>query len=397
MSGIPTVVQMVRCCAICILLGSGACGGSSSPSEPPSNPAPPPSPNPPAALSYDGPASFTVGVPVDPMLPKVTGAVTEYSVEPALPDGITLDPASGEIAGTPTSGKPETLFTITASNADGSADFELLITILLARSFEDRDDLHAGMYQVHAIYAVPADGVDRALDLNGTIEHSLRSSNAFFLNGTGSQVVRYDETLENLIDVSYLGLPNDDAYYAGMGVFARDALEQDVAGAGFDEPKKLYLVYYDGTNADTCGGAPPIGSGDKVAAQYLRAAPAGWIPCDSSPFAGTGTDIAGYWEWGAAHEVVHALGFVDACSPNHFDAHTGDNPADLMYAGDMPWVPTTVDPGQDDYYGANVPGTCSQNLFYSAFLFPQHGNEVPPSVDPPADSGAAATVEIQPD
>lgn len=92
--------------------------------------------------------------------------------------------------------------------------------------------------------------------------------------------------------------------------------------------------------------------------------------------------VAGYWEWAAAHEIVHALGYVDACAPNYEatrPANVGDDPSDLMYAGSAPWNPTTVDPGQDDYYGANLPVECPRNLFFSAFLEPRDGTELPPN------------------
>lgn len=366
----------------CALVAVGACGGGgSSSSPPPATPppeAPPPTVEPPAGLSYSNPNSFEVGEPIDPLTPTVTGTVSSYSVDPPLPGGLVLDTSSGEISGTPSAGISEATFTISASNGDGRADFDLLITVVLERSMGDRDDLFVDAYQVHAIYAVPADGQDRRLDVDGTIEHSLRSSNAFLLSASGSQSIRYDESIENLVDVSFSSLPEDDAHYANMGVFARDALEVDVAAAGFDDPRKMYLVYYDGTNPDACGGAPPLGIGAHIAALYLRGTPPGAPPCESNPFATTNSSPAGYWEWSAAHELIHGFGYIHSCSPHHFHAHTNDNPQDLMYAGDEPWTPTGVDPGQDDYYGANVPAVCPRNLFNSAFLFPQQGDEVPP-------------------
>ena len=58
-----------------------------------------------------------VGLPFGPSPPTVSGTVTGYSVSPALPAGLTLDPTSGVISGTPLAGSPATTYVITASNA----------------------------------------------------------------------------------------------------------------------------------------------------------------------------------------------------------------------------------------------------------------------------------------
>jgi hypothetical protein len=68
-----------------------------------------------------------------PLAPTVAGgAPTQYSVAPALPGGIALDPATGAIAGTPNAVSPATTHTITAANSDGSATFGLLLEVVAA-------------------------------------------------------------------------------------------------------------------------------------------------------------------------------------------------------------------------------------------------------------------------
>jgi hypothetical protein len=51
------------------------------------------------------------------------------------------------------------------------------------------------------------------------------------------------------------------------------------------------------------------------------------------------------------HELMHTIGFVASAAP-HFTAggHVNDGPTDLMYAGSLPWTPSILDVGQDDYY-----------------------------------------------
>ncbi|MGA1534745.1 MAG: Calx-beta domain-containing protein [Planctomycetota bacterium] len=89
------------------LSGCGSSGGGSSP------------PAAPADLSYPSPTTAHLGVPLEPLQPTVAGAVTEWSVDPGLPDGLLLDPESGWIEGTPTALRPLAPYTIAARNAAG--------------------------------------------------------------------------------------------------------------------------------------------------------------------------------------------------------------------------------------------------------------------------------------
>jgi len=87
--------------------------------------------NPPAGLSYStNPATYTVGVAITPNLPASTGGpVSNYSVDPLLPPGLRLDPASGVISGTPEHVWELTSYTVTATNGAGSTTVLLSITV----------------------------------------------------------------------------------------------------------------------------------------------------------------------------------------------------------------------------------------------------------------------------
>ena len=88
--------------------------------------------NPPApsALRYTSPNTFTNGATITPLTPTVVGTVENYSVSPALPPGLELNAASGQISGTLTNTAAQATYTITAQNAGGSTTFGLVITVI---------------------------------------------------------------------------------------------------------------------------------------------------------------------------------------------------------------------------------------------------------------------------
>ena len=87
---------------------------------------------PPKSLSYTSPTPYTVGVAIAALSPSVQGIVTSYSVQPALPAGLSLDASSGVVSGVPTTVTPAGTYTITASNASGTSSFALAIQVLPA-------------------------------------------------------------------------------------------------------------------------------------------------------------------------------------------------------------------------------------------------------------------------
>ncbi|MGH7163205.1 MAG: CHRD domain-containing protein [Planctomycetota bacterium] len=88
---------------------------------------------PPGSLSYTSPVTYVTGTAITPNVPTSTGgAITSYSVSPALPPGITLDTVTGIISGTPTQARAAADYTVTASNAAGSTTATVNITVNVA-------------------------------------------------------------------------------------------------------------------------------------------------------------------------------------------------------------------------------------------------------------------------
>jgi hypothetical protein len=72
---------------------------------------------------------FVVGETITPLNPIVSGTVSNYSVAPALPNGLTLTTSDGVISGKPTEVAAATTYTVTASNSSGSTTTTISIQV----------------------------------------------------------------------------------------------------------------------------------------------------------------------------------------------------------------------------------------------------------------------------
>ena len=264
------------------------------------------------------------------------------------------------------------------------------------RSGVDRPDGVTGD-QVHVMYVIPSDGTDRHLDTNGAITNSVAAWNGWLTAQTGGSHLRID-TSAGVPDITFVKLDKTDAEIAASGD-DRTAIEADLHTLGFNQPGKIYAVYYDGTGNFCGGGAFPPGLVGNVAAVYLQGSDPRVTPpalCASNPVGADATN-PGYFDYGMVHEVTHTLGFVAACAPHiSVEAHVGDSPHDLMYspkdASGAPWTfPLVLDFGHDDYYHHNIPGCL--DLARSAFLDPLPAG----AQAPPGWAAGAAALSVAPD
>lgn len=84
----------------------------------------------PTNLAYSN-ATYVVGTAITPNTPTHTGgAVISYGVSPALPAGLSMSLTTGVISGTPTAATPSTTYTVTATNASGSATANVVLTVI---------------------------------------------------------------------------------------------------------------------------------------------------------------------------------------------------------------------------------------------------------------------------
>lgn len=219
------------------------------------------------------------------------------------------------------------------------------------RAGQDRPDDTVGL-QMHVIYVMSRGGPDRGLDLNGVMENSVRRFQVWFAGQTG-RTVRQD-TFEGRLDVSAYRMSLTDAEIAASGASVVFTLFRELEAAGFDEPNKKYLVYYDGTSNFACGGAVVNGGG---AALYLDGLPE-TVRCADQPLMTAPDASPGFWDFAGLHDFIHSLGHVNPSAPTHDAAnpfHTRDCSCDLMDGGNLgPWRPTLVDFGNDDYYAPSL-------------------------------------------
>ena len=86
--------------------------------------------SPPAGLVYTTPVTYTTGVEIADNVPdSIGGSISSYVVIPALPAGLTLDPVTGAIQGTPSAVAAAANYTVVATNAVGSTQAIVNVTV----------------------------------------------------------------------------------------------------------------------------------------------------------------------------------------------------------------------------------------------------------------------------
>jgi len=206
----------------------------------------------------------------------------------------------------------------------------------------DRPDATTGR-QVHAVWAVPADGADTFATGAPKLADDLASITSWWTGQDPTRVPRIDDavfTMGTCADISFVRLPSPGSAYVGANV-AYAQIAATLAGAGLGSAYKKYVVYYDGPSVQTnvCGtGAGEFDTGPSYAVVWLADCPG--IPTDSV----------------AAHELLHALGALPAGAPHACPGDAGhpcDSTQDVLYpyTSGTPLSQELLDAGHDDYYG----------------------------------------------
>jgi hypothetical protein len=250
------------------------------------------------------------------------------------------------------------------------------------RQTADRPDDHDG-YQVHVLYVLPSDGNDEQLDTNGWIATAVASAQRWLEKETGGRRLSLD-TFRGELDITFVRLGRTDAVIAAYDSrtatsrepLVRVTLEVELRSLGFEQPKKVYAVYYGGgSESGECfgGSYPPSRVGNIAIANVklgTRCEEARRLIYPDGTYAIAVTNF---------HEIFHTLGAVARCAPHHSTESTGhvaDDPQDVMSARFPRTLPLRFDAGRDDYFGHG--DTRCLDLARSAFLLP-----APPAAEAP--------------
>jgi hypothetical protein len=249
-----------------------------------------------------------------------------------------------------------------------------------AYSTVDRPD-DVGGYEIHFIYALPSDGKDDFLDVDGKIELSAEAMNNWLQSKTDHHL-RYD-TYQGALDVSFMRLEYTADQISSIGADIVNLMDYEIKTRGFNTTRKLYVVHYDGffvSDVGFCGIAqyPPEGAGITAVLLLRGYNPKYELPCPRQ-FTKS-ADYTGYFEVAILHELLHLMGMVPNCAPHNKDGHVSDSSQDLMYFqydGTYSPLYTYLDYHNDDYYDAGIPDC--PDLARSVFLEPQpQAPELPP-------------------
>jgi hypothetical protein len=229
----------------------------------------------------------------------------------------------------------------------------------LERSTVDRPDEVAGR-QVHAIYVVPKDGRDRRLDVNGSLEATLWSSQGWLAGAAEGFSLRMD-TFRGRFDISFLRSSQTSSMLKDQQYRIVNALREDLRSGGFTrKPNKVALVLYDGPMARPDGGRL---CGVSLGRESLPRIALANFRSVCGPLRPTG--LFSLRDKTIPHEVFHATGQVPDSAPNSDgDGHSTD-PTDMMYGEGVTMRKTEalrVDPGHDDYWTDVLPWLTRNHL-----------------------------------
>jgi hypothetical protein len=204
-------------------------------------------------------------------------------------------------------------------------------------------------FEWHIVYALPDGAPDRFAEFAPRFAGDAAASSAWWVGQDPTRKPRFDlidapacASEYGRIDISFVRVP--------VGVTNLEGITDAVRAAGFVDPDKGYLVYFDGsphvaTEYGVCG----EGSVDDVtfaySVVYLQT-------CGQASSDETRALIA-------THEMTHGMGAVPTEAPHSCNSgHVCDSSADLMkaiFASGDSLANMSLDVGRDDYY-AHGPG-----------------------------------------
>jgi hypothetical protein len=228
-----------------------------------------------------------------------------------------------------------------------------------AESAADRLPDAISAFEIHVIYAIPADGTDLFAQRASVIATDAASMDAWWRAQDGTRAPRFDlaafqdcASTFGQLDISAVRLPQDAAAYAADQY---RLLERDLNALGFIDPDKKYLVYYDGPAV-----MPPEGGAicGQTQTGLSDGGPRAYSIVYLGGFCSSGIGGGGVATVTATHELIHGLNALVTPGPPHAcpgdPSHPCDSPTDILYPQQHSNVTLdglVLDAGRDDYYG----------------------------------------------
>jgi hypothetical protein len=197
------------------------------------------------------------------------GAIASYAISPAAPSGLTFSTTTGQLSGTPTSIQSATNYTITATNATGSATASFTLTVTVGTPAFSLSSTAETRVATTAItgYTITSTGAPiTSYSLVGTLPAGLSFNNA---NGliTGTPTETRTATTYTVIGASASGETATATY--------RLRVTGDIGDTGPGGGK----IFYYSSGGFTCG---PTRA---ATCKYLEAAPSLWAGGAGDPVA----------------------------------------------------------------------------------------------------------------
>jgi hypothetical protein len=204
-------------------------------------------------------------------------------------------------------------------------------------------------FAVHLVYVRPPDVPDRLSMWAPRFVGDVTAIDAWWRSQDPTRALRFDlfslgcATTLGQLDISSVVLNQP----AGDLPDAFSTLRFLLAGRGFTQPEKTYLVFYDGPVGQPDPEGEICGAGDTPSAGLPGIAIVFLSACEAES-----ADV--FRPVVAIHELVHALGAVAGAAPSHCDGgHVCDDADDLLNSTltGNPLEAHVLDRARDDYYG----------------------------------------------
>ncbi len=205
-------------------------------------------------------------------------------------------------------------------------------------------------YAVHVAYVRTPGAPDRFAEFAPRIVGDTAAFDAWWRREDPTRTPRFDlfpapgcASAFGALDISNVLLPNS---IGGIGVAFQQLRQQLSAEAGFDEPEKAYLVYFDGSTGQS-GEERVCGQGARASFGLPGMAVVYLDSCDADEGDSLRPVVA-------VHELVHVFGAVERSAPSSCQSgHVCDFELDLMTAiltGEE-LDEHVLDSARNDYYG----------------------------------------------